>query len=125
MAYATVQDLEARWRPLSPAEQTRAATLLADAAVRIDSRVRPLPAGEDRTTDELARFVVVSCDMVRRALATSTDLVGVTQVQQTGGPFSQSHTYSNPMGDLYLSKADLMLLGVRPKAASINLLSES
>jgi hypothetical protein len=32
-------------------------------------------------------------------------------VQETTGPFSRSFNYSNPTGDLYLTKAERRLLG--------------
>lgn len=61
MAYATVSELEARWRTLSPLERQRAQVMLDDAAALIDD--------EPRATDNEAILRMVSCDMVRRAMA--------------------------------------------------------
>lgn len=40
------------------------------------------------------------------------DHLGVTNAQQTAGSFSEAFTYSNPMGDLYLTRAEKARLGV-------------
>lgn len=109
MAYATVSDLEARWRPLTETETTRAGTLLDDAAVRIDV-VRPLP--EVHTQADLDARKIVSCEMVKRAMMSPTgDGFGVTRTSESVGPFQRSLDFSNPTGDLYLTKADKILLG--------------
>lgn len=122
VAYAIVGDVESRWRTLSSAERSRAGVLLDDAAVRIDSEC---PPSDPPTDAELAVRVVVSCEMVKRAMATpgGVDSIGVTSVQAGAGPFQQTQQFSNPSGDLYLTKADRKLLGCgRQRAYSIDLL---
>lgn len=120
MAYATPQDLEARWRPLSPEERVRAGTLLDDAVVRIDAVCPPAAP----LADAAARKIV-SCEMVKRAMLTPIDQVPVTSQQETTGPFSQSLSFANPTGDMYLSKSDKALLGCgRQTAFSIPLAPE-
>lgn len=106
-AFATVADLEQRWHALTSEESTKAAALLDDAADLI--RVT-CPRWTQATKQTLIR---VSCAMVRRAMqadANGTD-AGVSQTSQTAGPFSQSFTYSNPTGDLYLTTAEITALG--------------
>ena len=109
MAYADVSDLEARWRTLSSEEIARAEVLLEDAAVRLDALcATSVPA----TPQELAARLIVSCEMVKRAMASGdTGGVGVTSVQQGAGPYQQTMQFTNPTGDLYLTKADKVLLG--------------
>lgn len=110
MAYADVDDLEARWRPLTPEEQERAAVLLDDASAFLDGLVEPdrRVCGE---ADGVLRMVV--CNMVQRAMvATSADAFGVSQQSMTAGPYTQSWTYANPSGDFYLTKMERRLLGV-------------
>lgn len=110
-AYATITDLEARWRPLIGDERTRATALLNDAAVRINSCAPP-PALPDGLTDtEQALRLMVSCDMVKRAMLAGA-APGVTQQSQTVGVFSQQATFANPAGDMYLTKEEKKLLGV-------------
>ena len=102
MAYATIGDIESRWRVLSTDEAARAAALLEDAATIIDAYGTP--------NEDAAR--VVSCNMVIRAMsASSLDTFGVTQSSMTAGPYTQSWTYSNPSGDMYLTKTERKMLG--------------
>lgn len=110
MAYATVADLKARWRTLTSDEQSRAAVLLGDAAVRLDVLCPPSDAP---TENELDARKIVSCEMVKRAMATpgGTDGVGVASSQSGAGPFQQTLQFSNPSGDLYVTKSDRALLG--------------
>lgn len=109
--YATAQDLSDRWRPLSPAEQTRATVLLGDAGTKIRAAA---PGVDDRlASGDLDPDVplLVSVEMVRRAMLAPVDQAPMTQVQQTAGPFSRSGTFANPTGDLYLTKAERRMLG--------------
>jgi hypothetical protein len=108
MAYATYKDVEARWRPLSSDEQARATVLLGDAASILDQLVKV--DEEDDAQAELLK--VVSCDMVIRAMSAAADTFGVTQSSMTAGPYTQSWSYANPSGDLYLTKMEKRLLGI-------------
>lgn len=106
MAYATIADLESRWRELSTDEETRATALLDDAATIIDALVT---VGDDKL--EVAK--IVSCDMVTRAMSASAyDMYGVSNSSMTAGSYTQSWTYSNPSGDIYLTKLEKKLLGI-------------
>ena len=67
-----------------------ASDMIIDAAADVDS-VRP---------ETLTRLC---CQMVKRAMiAEAANPTGVTQYSQTAGSFSESGTYANPTGDLYL-----------------------
>ena len=105
MAYATVTDVQNRiTRTLSEKEQTVCATLLDDAAVRIDAT---------GTTANDAAKKIVSCNMVIRALGNGdTDVpIGATQGSMSGLGYSQSWTVSNgSVGELYFTKDDRRLL---------------
>ena len=109
MAYATIADVEARWRTLSADEQTRAEALLSDASLMLSELVEV-----DEEDDEQAELLkVVCCNMVIRAMsATALDTFGVSQASVTAGPYTQSYSYSNPSGDMYLTKFEKRLLGV-------------
>lgn len=55
----------------------------------------------------------VCCSMVIRAMsATEADAFGASQMSMTAGPYSQSWSYSNPTGDMYLTKLEKRLLGI-------------
>lgn len=69
MAYATVADLEARWRVMSPSEYRQAEVLLDDAAVEIDIHCKP----SDKV-EWLEKAKAVSCAMVKRAMSEDGDL---------------------------------------------------
>lgn len=116
MPYADVIDLEARWRTLSDPERARAQVLLDDAAVRLDAAC---PASDPPTTQELSARLIVSCEMVKRAMATpgGIDGLGVTSLQSGAGPFQETQQFSNPTGDLYLTKGDRKLLGCGAQVA--------
>jgi hypothetical protein len=112
--YATTTDLERRWRPFTDEdERTRAEVLLADAAARIDAECPP-PANP--TSEQLQARLIVSCEIVKRAMIQPAG-VGVNSAQQAAGPYSQSVQFANPTGDLYLTKADRKLLGCNAQQA--------
>jgi len=107
MAYATVQDLEARYGALTDEQQERASVLLDDAAVLIDSAATI----DTEARESAAR--VVSCAMVNRALqAAESDAYGVSQATMTAGSYSQSMSFANPSGDLYFTSTEKALLGI-------------
>lgn len=110
MVYATVPELEARWRTLTGPEKVRAGTLLEDAAVRLDVAC---PPSDPITAQEASARLIVSCEMVKRAMSApgGVEDVGVTSIQSGAGPFQQTKQFANPTGDLYLTKADKALLG--------------
>lgn len=63
--------------------------------------------------DVLELLKHVSCSMVIRAMSASEyDAFGVSQTSMTAGQYSQSWSYSNPSGDLYLTKLEKRLLGI-------------
>ena len=106
MAYASHSDIEARWRTLSTSEQAQADTLCADASAIIDSLVTV-------TADKMELAKVVCCNMVIRAMSASqSDAYGLSQSSMTAGPYTQSWSYANPSGDMYLTKLDKQMLGI-------------
>lgn len=121
--FATVAQLEKRWRPLTDAEKVRASVLLGDATQQVlieaTGIVERIEAGKlDPSVPER-----VVCDMARRAMLAGVDQPAFTNFQETAGPFSQSGTFANPTGDLYLTKTEKRLLGAnRQRAFSIDLL---
>ena len=109
MAFADVSDLESRWRELSTEEEARANVLLGDASAMLSALVKV--DSSDYEQSELLKMVC--CDMVIRAMsATAADTFGVSQTSMTAGPYTQSFSYSNPSGDMYLTKLEKKLLGI-------------
>jgi len=116
MRYAEVADLEDRWRPLSSSEKTRADVLLGDAGVRLDALCPPT---NPPTLQELDARRIVSCEMVKRAMSTpgGLDGIGLASQQAGAGPFQETLQFSNPTGDLYVTKSDRDLLGCGKQVA--------
>lgn len=113
VAFATLVDLERRWRPLSDAEKERAEILLLDAATKIallceQSGVKIDP--EDGLQSNA--LVGINCEMVKRAMLSPVDLPPVSAFAQTAGSYSESQTYINPTGDIYMTLAEKKLLGI-------------
>lgn len=121
MAYATVEDVQARMtRDLTTDEQAVCSTYLDDVAVMIDGYNR-------EATDDAKK--IVSCRIVIRAIGDG-DLTGIpagaTQGSQAGLGYSQSWTITSggSVGELYLSKADKQLLGYGSKIGSYSPVEE-
>ena len=121
MAFATVADLEARWRPLTTEEESRASVLLDDAAVYLSALVTVDPTDEEQA----AVLKTVSCSMVQRVMSAAVDTYGLSQTSMTAGSYTQSMTFANPSGDFYLTGFEKVMLGIsgsrigtiRPKVA--------
>lgn len=109
MAFATVADLEARWRDLTEDEQSQASVLLDDATAYLQALVDV--DADDET--QAANLKMVCCNMVKRTMtSTASEAFGVTDATATMGPFSQQVSYANPTGDMYVSKSERLLLGI-------------
>lgn len=103
--YATVQDVEAGFRPLTASEQTIASQLLVEAAIIIDA-YNSLASADAKN--------VVSCRMVRRSIGSSGDTpIGASQGSMSALGYSQSWTMgaTGSTGELYLNRMDKKLLG--------------
>jgi hypothetical protein len=126
-SYATPIDLEDRWKDLTDAETRRACVLLEDASQKLRDRFGDLEArlaAGDLSADTLRRIV---CAMVQRAmLPGATAGAGVSAQTEAVGPFQVQRTYSNPLGNLYISADELAELepivsNGGPRAYAVNL----
>lgn len=115
MAYATVEQVEAGFRPLTTEEKAVCNQLLDEAAIQLDA-IAPRATAEAKG--------VVSCRMVRRAIAASSagDFpVGATQGMMSAGGYSQSWTMSSgSTGELYVGKAERQILGLGNQIGASN-----
>lgn len=108
MAYATVEDVQARiTRTLSEEEQEVCSTLLEDAAVLIDAY------NSDASADAK---LIVSCRVVIRAIGDGTEAsipFGASQGSMSALGYSQSWALGNggAVGELYIGKTEKKLLG--------------
>lgn len=121
MAYATINDVQARMTTtLTEAQSQVCGTLLDDAAVIIDACNYSASAEAK---------MVVSCRMVIRAMNSAGAIgipVGASQGSASALGYSQSWTLGTggATGELYLGKADRKLLGVGDKIGSYSPVEE-
>lgn len=117
--YATYEDLEKLLsKKFSETEITLCNALLEQCAVIIDTYNQ---YAEEKNKN------IVSCNMVKRAMANSgIDIpIGSTQGSMSALGYSQSWTMSNgSTGELYLSKYDKKLLGVGNRIGSHSVLED-
>ena len=121
MAYATIEDVQARLtRSMSESEQGGCESLLEDAAVVIDAYNSDASANAKLT---------VSCKMVVRAIGDGGALgvpIGATQGSQSALGYSQSWTIgTGSAGELYLSKLEKKLLGIGNSIGSYSPIEET
>lgn len=116
-SYATVADLAALWRPMTPEEEARAARLLevVSASLRVEAEKegRNLDAMLAENPDLAAVACSVTVDVTARALMTSTRAEPASQFSQTAGPYTVSGTYLVPGGGIFIKKSELSRLGLR------------
>ena len=121
MAYATVEDVQARMtRDMTTDEQAVCATLLDEVAVMID--------GYNSAASDDAKKIV-SCRVVIRAIGSGdmNDIpMGATQGSMSGLGYSQSWTIGTggSVGELYLGKTEKQMLGVGNKISSYSPVQE-
>jgi hypothetical protein len=111
--FATADDVAARWRPLNTQEQAQADALCADASVLLRARFPGIDSQISGGQLDEAAVVMVAAGMVRRAMIGGGE--GIQQQSETVGPYSTSQTYANPLGNVFLTAADLtVILGYIP-----------
>lgn len=117
-AFATVDDIQTLWRPLTASEQTRANALLP--LVSDEIRVIAKSVGKDidamiaDDTSYASVVKIVTVDVVARVLRQSTEGDAMTQESQAALGYSWSGTYAVAGGGIANSilKNDLKKLGL-------------
>lgn len=113
-AFATTRDLENRWRELDGTEKERAETLLLDATAKITSMCNDSGVTIEATDEVQAHNLkAITCEMVKRAMLSAVDTAPVTNYSQGAGGYTESFTYANPTGNLYLTSDEKKLLGIK------------
>ena len=115
--FASIEDIEALWRPLSQEETNRAEALLpviSDSlrfeAEKVGKDLDSMTS-EDKALANIAKSVTV--DIAARTLMTSTDTEPMTQMSQSALGYSVSGTFLVPGGGLFIKKSELVRLGLR------------
>lgn len=117
--FATVNDIETLWRPLSASEQSRAESLLP----LVSDELRVIAKGVDKDLDAMAAadeayasvLKIVTVDVTVRVLRQSTEGDAMTQESQAGLGYSWSGSYAVPGGGIANSilNNDLKKLGLK------------
>ncbi len=122
-SFASVEDVAAIWRALTPGERERAEQLLPlisdSLRAEADKVGKDLDAmiAADPKLGSVAKSVTV--DVLARALMTPTDETPMTQMSQSGLGYSMSGTYLVPGGGLFIKKSELARLGLRRQRAGV------
>ena len=123
MDFATIQDVESLFRPLTPAEKTRAEALLP--VVSDILRVEAYKVGKD-LDDMVAQCPAlaavatsVTVDVVARTLMTSTETEPMTQLTESAGGYSASGTFLVPGGGIFVKTSELARLGLRRQKVGV------
>lgn len=115
--FASIEDIEALWRPLSQEETNRAEALLpviSDSlrfeAEKVGKDLDSMTS-EDKALANVAKSVTV--DIAARTLMTSTNTEPMTQMSQSALGYAVSGTFLVPGGGLFIKKSELARLGLR------------
>lgn len=115
--FATLEDLRKHW-PAMPVADAEAEQKLHEASVEIRGN---FPGIDERVSSgalDLDIVKLVVNRMAKRALESpAEERQGVAQATAQSGPFSQTLQFTNPDGNMYLSKADRRLLSPKNENA--------
>ena len=117
MAYATVNDVIALFRALTPEEQQRVTSLLPIVEDELRQRAHDVGKDLDAMIDNgdvlpnVVKSVVV--DVVARALMTPTNDAPMSQFSESALGYTVSGTFLVPGGGLFVKKSELERLGLR------------
>lgn len=117
MAYATVNDVIALFRALTPEEQQRVTSLLPIVEDELRQRAHDVGKNLDDMIDNgdvlpnVVKSVVV--DVVARALMTPTNDAPMSQYSESALGYTVSGTFLVPGGGLFVKKSELERLGLR------------
>lgn len=117
MDYATIDDVIALWRPMTPDEINRATALLPVISDSLRYEAKKIGKDLDAMIEKDAELASVAksvtADVVARTLNTSTTAEPMSQMSQSALGYSVSGTYLVPGGGLFIKKSELARLGLR------------
>lgn len=114
-AFATVESLAAGWRDLSESEQDIAEVLLGRASAYLAGLLRRDGIDVDISDRiQVINLETVTCNMVRRVMDAPTG--GASSITQGIGSTNATLAFSNPDASLYLTKSDMIVLGLAKKS---------
>ena len=121
--FATINDIIALWRALTPEEITRATALLPIVSDSLREEAKKVGEDLDAKAEESATFSSVlksvTVDVVARTLLTSTEGEPLAQESQSALGYSWSGTYLVPGGGLHIKKSELARLGLKQQRRGV------
>lgn len=123
-AFATAEELQSFWKPLSSDELTRAGVLLDYASTSLRMIGRNNDINIDTKSDQDSTGVyrdavkLVILSSVQRAMATPVDAPPADSWSQSASPYSESMNLINPSTNLYFKTAELQSIGLSSVAGS-------
>lgn len=110
--YATLEDLKKHWPGMPVSSEAEGEQKLIEASITLRQLYPGLDAQVAKGTLDPAVLTLIVCRMVKRALlAGINDVEGVASRNETAGGVTMGFSFSNPNGNLYLTKDDKALLG--------------
>lgn len=128
-SFATVEDIQALWRVLTPSELERAEKLLPVVSDSLRMEAQKVGKNLDEMTGKNAVLATVAksvtVDVTARILMTSTNSEPMSQRSESALGYSVSGTYLVPGGGLFIKKSELARLGLRRQKIGVIDLSGS
>lgn len=113
MSWATVEQYEARYGAVVDVDVLQ--ECLDDATAQINSQLAAAGIDYSEPSEDYARLLMMVCrQMAHRAMGATESALpfGATQASQTAGPYTQSFSFGNPYGDLYITASEKRMLGI-------------
>ena len=121
--FATINDIIALWRALTPEEITRATALLPIVSDILREEAKKVGEDLDAKAEESVSFAnvlkSVTVDVVARTLMTSTEGEPLAQESQSALGYSWSGTYLVPGGGLFIKDKELARLGLKQQRRGV------
>lgn len=128
--FATLEDVIALWKPLTPEETTMVETLLplVSDTIRIEARNVgrdfDLMIANDYLLASVAKSVTV--DVVKRYINDNVEGPAMVQESQSALGYSVSGTFLSPGGGIFIKKSELARLGLRrQRFGALNIYGEA
>ena len=110
--FATMADLEDRWRTLECNERNQAQIKIYDASALIAQVLKKSGIKIDEDDDvQKQSLISVCCSVVKRAMLANTDELPASSTTQMAGAYQRTISYVNPGGDIYLTASEKKALG--------------
>ena len=100
--------------PLTREQRIKISSMLKQASIKLRSLGVSYDSPKNNMSVDEWHYVIKSCtcNSVERAYSKPTDFLGVTDITESAGPYSQNLKLTNPNGDIYFTKDEKRMLGI-------------